>query len=69
MSQAPEGDVYLIIQDDTIIRGVFTSFKNAGRHIADLQDKNKASIFRIRAFRIVKPLIEPLQHLAGTYEK
>lgn len=65
MSQAPEGDVYLVIQDDTIIVGVYTNFKNAGRLAGQLQDAHNKSVFRVRPYRINSNLIGPLEKMVN----
>ena len=62
MSQAPLGDIFLLVENDTIIRGVFTKFKNATINLRRLEDfENKEGQFRIKIFQIVPGLIEPLE--------
>lgn len=65
MSQAPEGDVFLVVETDTIIRGVFTNFKNAGKWIVklEIEEDKEEGTFRIKPFRIQKNLIDPLIQL------
>lgn len=59
MSQAPEGDIFLVIKDDTFICGIFTVFKNAGKLIVELTEQYPKSSFKIKPFRIHTKLIEP----------
>jgi cysteinyl-tRNA synthetase len=52
MSQAPNGNLFIVVEDDTIIHGAYRAFKSASVVAENLSIRYKKDGFRVKAFQV-----------------